>query len=64
MKVVRHDNGKISAHGFADAPHEFRGVYIDNTVLEDQNVTEAEKEEIMVEGAREAERVRVEVRDV
>jgi fatty acid desaturase len=42
------------------APHEFRGVYIDNSVLEDQNVTEQEKEEILDEGAREAERVRLE----
>ena len=42
------------------APHEFRGVYIDNTVLEDQNVSDEEKEEILDEGAREAERVRLE----
>jgi fatty acid desaturase len=41
------------------APHEFREVFIDNTVLEGRNVTDREKMEIMDEGAREAERVRV-----
>jgi hypothetical protein len=40
------------------APREFRDVYIDNSVLEGQNVTEQEKEEILDDGAREAERVR------
>ena len=50
----------VDVLGPAYAPREFRGVYIDNTVLEDQNVTEQEKEEIMVAGAREAERVRLE----
>jgi fatty acid desaturase len=40
------------------APREFRDVYIDNSVLEGQIVTEREKEEILHEGAREAERIR------
>jgi hypothetical protein len=40
------------------APREFRDVYIDNSVLEGQIVTEREKEEIIIDGAREAERVR------
>ncbi len=44
------------------APHEFREVYIDNSVLEGQIVTDREKEEILDEGAREAERVRNEAR--
>jgi fatty acid desaturase len=44
------------------APREFREVYIDNSVLEGRNVTEHEKDEIVAEGAREAERVRREAR--
>ena len=44
------------------APREFRGVYIDNSVLEGRNVTDIEKREIMEEGAREAERVQLEAR--
>jgi hypothetical protein len=44
------------------APREFRDVYIDNSVLEGQIVTEQEKEEILDDGAREAERVRREAR--
>jgi fatty acid desaturase len=40
------------------APREFRDVYIDNSVLDGQIVTEQEKEEILDDGAREAERVR------
>jgi hypothetical protein len=44
------------------APREFREVYIDNSVLEGQLVTDREKEEILDEGAREAERVRKEAR--
>ncbi|MEX0611987.1 MAG: fatty acid desaturase, partial [Pirellulales bacterium] len=40
------------------APHEFQEVYIDNSVLEGQLVTDREKGEIIDEGAREAERVR------
>ena len=44
------------------APHEFRDVYIDNSVLEGRNVSEREKREILAEGAREAERVRQEAR--
>lgn len=44
------------------APQEFRDVYIDNSVLEGRNVTEFEKQEIMEEGAREAERARHEAR--
>jgi hypothetical protein len=44
------------------APQEFHDVYIDNSVLEGQNVTESEKNEILDEGAREAERVRSEAR--
>jgi fatty acid desaturase len=42
------------------APHEFRGVYIDNSVLDGRNVSEWEKREILAEGACEAERVRKE----
>jgi hypothetical protein len=42
------------------APQEFRDVYIDNSVLENQLVTDLEREEIMNDGAREAERVRTE----
>jgi fatty acid desaturase len=44
------------------APREFRDVYIDNAVLEGQLVTEREKNEILDDGAREAERVRMEAR--
>ncbi len=44
------------------APHEFREVYIDNSVLEGRNVTEQDKDEILSEGAREADRVRCEAR--
>jgi fatty acid desaturase len=44
------------------APQQFRGVYIDNSVLEDQNVTPREKEEIVIDGAREAARVRSEAK--
>jgi fatty acid desaturase len=40
------------------APSEFRDVYIDNSVLEGQIVTDQEKEEIIIDGAREAERIR------
>jgi fatty acid desaturase len=40
------------------APREFRDVYIDNSVLEGQIVTEREKAEILEDGALEAERVR------
>lgn len=50
----------VDVLGPAYAPHEFRDVYIDNTVLEGRNVDEAEKHEIIDEGAREAERVRLE----
>jgi fatty acid desaturase len=48
----------VDVLGPAYAPQEFRDVYIDNSVLEGQIVTEHEKEEIMDDGAREAERVR------
>jgi hypothetical protein len=44
------------------APHQFRDVYIDNSVLENQNVTAREKEEIVIDGAREAARVRSEAK--
>jgi hypothetical protein len=44
------------------APQQFRDVYIDNSVLEDQNVTAREKEEIVIDGAREAARVRSEAK--
>lgn len=40
------------------APQQFRGVFIDNEVLEGRNVTEEEKREILDEGEREAERAR------
>lgn len=40
------------------APQAFREVYIDNSVLEGRNVSEREREEILDEGAREADRVR------
>jgi fatty acid desaturase len=43
-------------------PREFREVYIDNSVLEGQLVTAQERDEILDEGAREAERVRKEAR--
>jgi fatty acid desaturase len=52
----------VDVLGPAYAPHQFRDVYIDNSVLEDQIVTEREKEEILSDGAREAERVRREAR--
>ena len=44
------------------APHEFRGVYIDNSVLEGRNVSDVEKRQIMDDGAREAARVQAEAR--
>jgi hypothetical protein len=44
------------------APTRFRDVYIDNSVLEDQNVTAREKEEILIDGAREAARLRSEAK--
>jgi fatty acid desaturase len=44
------------------APERFRDVYIDNSVLENQNVTAREKEEIVIDGAREAARVRSEAK--
>jgi hypothetical protein len=44
------------------APFEFQEVYIDNSVLEGQIVTDREKGEIIDEGAREAARVRKEAR--
>jgi len=40
------------------APQVFRDVFIDNTVLEGRNVSAEEKQEIMADGAREADRVR------
>jgi len=40
------------------APQEFRDVFIDNSVLEGQNVSDREKNEILDDGVREAERVR------
>ncbi len=40
------------------APQEFREVYIDNAVLEGRNVTDRDRNEILDEGVREAERVR------
>jgi fatty acid desaturase len=52
----------VDVLGPAYAPREFREVYIDNSVLEGQLVTDREKEEILDEGAREAERVRKEAR--
>ena len=48
----------VDVLGPAYAPQEFRDVYIDNSVLEGQIVTDREKEEILDDGAREAERVR------
>jgi fatty acid desaturase len=39
-------------------PHEFREVYIDNSVLEGRNLTDRERREIIEEGTREAERAR------
>jgi fatty acid desaturase len=47
----------VDVLGPAYAPQRFRDVYIDNSVLEDQNVTAREKEEIVIDGAREAARV-------
>jgi fatty acid desaturase len=52
----------IDVLGPEHAPHEFSGVYIDNSVLEGRNVSEVEKREIMEEADREAERVRTEAR--
>lgn len=52
----------VDVLGPAYAPHEFREVYIDNSVLEGRNVSDQEKNEILEEGAREAERVRNEAR--
>jgi fatty acid desaturase len=52
----------VDVLGPAYAPHEFREVYIDNSVLDDRNVTEQERDEILSEGAREADRVRSEAR--
>jgi fatty acid desaturase len=48
----------VDVLGPAYAPSEFRDVYIDNSVLEGRNVTDEEKDEILAEGAREADRVR------
>jgi fatty acid desaturase len=39
-------------------PREFHDVYIDNSVLDDRNVTEAEKSQLTAEGAQEAARIR------
>jgi fatty acid desaturase len=50
----------VDVLGPAYAPHEFRDVYIDNTVLDGRNVSEDEKHGIIDEGVREAERVRLE----
>jgi hypothetical protein len=52
----------VDVLGPAYSPHQFRDVYIDNSVLEDQIVTQQEKDEILTDGAREAERVRREAR--
>jgi fatty acid desaturase len=52
----------VEVLGPAYAPREFRDVYIDNSVLEGRNLTESEKDEILNEGAQEAERVRREAR--
>jgi hypothetical protein len=48
----------VDVLGPAYAPQEFHDVYIDNAVLEGRNVSEREREEILDEGAREADRVR------
>jgi fatty acid desaturase len=48
----------VEVLGPAYAPQEFRDVYIDNSVLEGQIVTDRERDEILDDGAREAERVR------
>jgi fatty acid desaturase len=48
----------VDVLGPAYAPREFREVYIDNAVLEGRNVSEEEKQEILDEGLREAERAR------
>jgi fatty acid desaturase len=48
----------VDVLGPAYAPREFHDVYIDNAVLEGRNVSAREKEEILSEGIREAERVR------
>jgi hypothetical protein len=42
------------------APHEFREVFIDNTVLEGQKVTERDRADIVRDGETEAARVRSE----
>jgi hypothetical protein len=52
----------VEVLGPAYAPHEFREVYIDNSVLDGRNVTDVERDEILNEGAREADRVRRESR--
>jgi fatty acid desaturase len=52
----------VDVLGPAYAPREFQDVYIDNSVLEGRNVTEREKNEILDDGAREADRVRKEAR--
>jgi hypothetical protein len=52
----------VDVLGPAYAPQQFRDVYIDNSVLEGQSVTSREKEEIMMDGAREAARVRSEAK--
>jgi len=52
----------VDVLGPEHAPREFREVYIDNSVLDGRNVTEREKNEILSDGAREADRVRREAR--
>jgi hypothetical protein len=52
----------VDVLGPAHAPQEFRDVFIDNAVLENRNVSENEKREILAEGEREAERARQEAR--
>jgi fatty acid desaturase len=48
----------VDVLGPAYAPREFREVYIDNSVLEGRNVSDREKNDIVAEGAQEAERIR------
>lgn len=48
----------VDVLGPAYSPQEFRDVFIDNAVLEGRNLSDAEKQEILEEGAREAERAR------
>jgi fatty acid desaturase len=50
----------VDVLGPEHAPREFREAYIDNSVLEGRDVTDAEKRDIMDEGAREAGRLRTE----